>query len=737
MRGRQDGNATGGPTPHVYGSRPQMSLNAADFARRIKGAKQSAGEWSGRCPAHADDKPSLTWADGEKGLVITCHKGCTFERILRALDLDVISLFSEEGARPPIVATYPYSDDQGNPHYEVVRYADKTFKHRRTDDRGGYIWNVQGSRRLLYCLPKLRGQKVMVVVEGEKDADTLWALGIPATTNSGGAGKWTDDHTAQLGAAGVHQIVILPDNDEPGKRHGQLVARSCRAGGLAVKIVQLPDLPVGGDVSAWMEAGHTKEDLVDVLGSPPEVADLDGGDREPARGHIQGETGQGDPRSPNPWEAARPVSALLSQEDEETAWLDEPLVAPGAVTEMFSPRGIGKTHVAYAKGIALAKAGKRVLLVDRDNPPREVKRRLRAWGAASAPLFKVLTRGEAPPLTDAKAWAQFPAAEYDLVIIDSLDATAEGIGEKDSAKPSRALKPILDLAHGAHGPAFLILGNTVRSGVHSRGSGVIEDRADICYEVRDATNFQPTADKEWWRQLPSADAAAWGDRASRRKGRETLRLAFIVSKFRLGEEPDPFVLEIDMTTEPWSLQDVTSEIVEGGKVAQAQAAEESRARLDRAAHALDHEIHRREQANEEPMLKDRDAEPFLTKLGLKRKEARTLIQSGGSGLWRLEKMSSRHGQPVVLRSVLEPNNTSGQCRSEDVVAGSIQSKTPRKQTTETSTLSADRINTERRKPGPRRPASDAAIRKPPLFAPSDSDSSEAVGPSVAHSGLPR
>ncbi len=339
-------------------------------------------------------------------------------------------------------------------------------------------------------------------------------------------------------------------------------------------------------------------------------------------------------------------------------------------------------------------------------------------------------------MTDAKAWAQSPVTDYDLVIIDSLDATAEGIGEKDSAKPSRALKPILDLAHGVKGPAILILGNTVRSGMHSRGSGVIEDRADICYEVRDATNFQPTGEKDWWLELKPADAAAWGDRASRRKGRETLRLAFIVSKFRLGEEPDPFVLEIDLRTEPWSLQDVTSEIVEGGKVAEAQAEEERRTRLDSAAHTLGDEIHRREQAAEDPMLKDRDAEPFLMKLGMKRKEARTLIQSGGPGLWRLEKLSRCLGQPVVLLSVLEPN-TSGQDHSEDVEAESIPSKTQRKQRSQTSTLSADRINTGRRKPGSRRPASDAAIRKPPSFAPSNSDRSEGVTYLQERRWLPR
>ena len=101
-----------------------------------------------------------------------------------------------------------------------------------------------------------------------------------------------------------------------------------------------------------------------------------------------------------------------------------------------------------------------------------------------------------------------------------------------------------------------------------------------------------------------------------------------------------------------------------------------------------------------------------------------MLRGGGSGLWRLEKLS-RHGQPVVLLSVLEPS-TSGQYQSEDVEAESIPSKTPRKQRSETSTLSADRINTGRRKRGPRRPASDAAIRKPLSFAPSDSNRSEGV-----------
>ena len=61
---------------------------------------------------------------------------------------------------------------------------------------GGWAWNVKGVRRVLYRLPELlaRPDETVYVVEGEKDADRLASLGLLATTNSGGAGKWQDQY---------------------------------------------------------------------------------------------------------------------------------------------------------------------------------------------------------------------------------------------------------------------------------------------------------------------------------------------------------------------------------------------------------------------------------------------------------------------------------------------------------------------------------------------------------------
>jgi len=185
-----------------------------------------------------------------------------------------------------------------------------------------------------------------------------------------------------------------------------------------------------------------------------------------------------------------------------------------------------------------------------------------------------MTRDEVPPLTDSAAWKDFPWRDYDLVIIDSLDASTEGVGEKDSAKPSRAISPILDIAHRSNGPAVLVLGNTIKTAAHARGSGVVEDRGDIVYEIRDATDLSPSGKKPWWLELPRAGADAWAERAARRKRRDRYRLALVPSKFRVAAEPDPFILEIDLASLPWTLRDVTEEVVRAGEEAKKKAAQE-------------------------------------------------------------------------------------------------------------------------------------------------------------------
>jgi hypothetical protein len=84
----------------------------------------------------------------------------------------------------------------------------------------------------------------------------------------GGAGKWKDDYVSQLMAAGVESVVIVPDNDEPGRQHAEAVALSCHAAGLKVRIVALPDVPAKGDVSDYL-TNHTLEALLALVTAAP------------------------------------------------------------------------------------------------------------------------------------------------------------------------------------------------------------------------------------------------------------------------------------------------------------------------------------------------------------------------------------------------------------------------------------------------------------------------------------
>jgi hypothetical protein len=56
---------------------------------------RGTGKWSAKCPAHPDRSPSLSIAEGQKGLLLKCWAGCTLQEITGALGLRVADLFSD------------------------------------------------------------------------------------------------------------------------------------------------------------------------------------------------------------------------------------------------------------------------------------------------------------------------------------------------------------------------------------------------------------------------------------------------------------------------------------------------------------------------------------------------------------------------------------------------------------------------------------------------------------------
>ena len=237
------------------------------------------GQWTARCPAHEDHTPSLSIREGDDGRVLLhCHAVCPTEKIVADIGLTMRDLFVQNGnglgggTRGRVKAIHDYQDEGGRLLSQVLRYDPRGFSQRRPDGRGNWIWDVKGVRRVLYRLDDLAEVdpgRTVFVVEGEKDADRLWDLNVPATTCSIGAGHWdgVDDEVLR-----GRPTVILPDNDEAGADHADDVAQRLTGKAASVKILLLPGLPAGGgDVSDWLDAGGTADELWRLAEAAPEA----------------------------------------------------------------------------------------------------------------------------------------------------------------------------------------------------------------------------------------------------------------------------------------------------------------------------------------------------------------------------------------------------------------------------------------------------------------------------------
>jgi putative DNA primase/helicase len=234
-----------------------INTNLQVILSRLKNVKQDKpNHWKACCPVHdSKSKSSLSVSLINNTILVNCFAGCDTTSVLKAIDTEYKNLFADDKPDRIELARYSYTDEQDRLLFYCIRYLPKGFTQCHPGPAGEIIWNLKGVRRILYRLPDIiqaiNHRKSIFFAEGEKDVDNLWLKAMqPATCNPMGAGKWDDSYTQML--KGAREIVIIPDNDQPGYDHARIVSGALYSIVSNIKILLIPG-PYK-DFSEWMES---------------------------------------------------------------------------------------------------------------------------------------------------------------------------------------------------------------------------------------------------------------------------------------------------------------------------------------------------------------------------------------------------------------------------------------------------------------------------------------------------
>jgi putative DNA primase/helicase len=385
-------------------------LPPEQLARELGGQKvrRSGDEWITLCPAHHDRNPSLSVKIGDSGsTVVICRAGCSQEAVIAAIAVKGLTLNDGEPKTPSpdgvgnistlltkgwkIAACYDYRTATGDLSYQNVRlertngHHAKTFRQRRPDERGGWIENLQGLARLPFQLPDLigSGEQDVHCCEGEKDALTLKALGLISTSIA-------NPSATDLSSLKGRRILVYEDNDGAGRAKAAKLAETLHNQGCSVRIVRFTDMPVGADVTDWLAAGHSLEDLLVRCEDAPDWTSTS--PQEDVQGKLRSAEGCTEPTLLAPITLA----ALRALELKPRASVLEALLHVGGIIMMFAWRGIGKTWFALTLAYAIAAGGtflkwkaprpRRVFYIDGEMPAIGLRERIEPIVAAFAEI---------------------------------------------------------------------------------------------------------------------------------------------------------------------------------------------------------------------------------------------------------------------------------------------------------------------------------------------------------------
>ena len=392
---------------------------------------------------------------------------------------------------PKIVKTYDYRDETGELLFQVVRYEPKDFRQRRPDGHRGWIWNLEGTRRVPYLLPELMkavaAGETIYVPEGEKDVNNLRAIGLAATTNPGGCKKWRDEYSEYLRGA---DVVVLRDNHAEGREHGEQVVASLRGVAKRIRVLDIgkhwDGCPDKGDISDWLAAGGNLEQLMSITEALPDgAARVDSPSSQPER--------------------LKPLtlSELFDLEIKEREMLLSPILPEKGLVMVYAYRGVGKTHVALGIGYAVASGGsflkwtapraRRVLLVDGEMPATSLRDRLLSIVAAAKKEAEpdamrviagdLIDEGGVGNLADPAVQGELDKYldGIELLILDNLSSLTAVIRDNDQESWTTIQQWLLRLRR--RGISVLLVHHAGKAG-EQRGTSRREDVLDTSISLR-------------------------------------------------------------------------------------------------------------------------------------------------------------------------------------------------------------------------------------------------------------
>lgn len=455
--------------------------------------EQAGDQYSSYCPVHELDgkghKKSLSVKSGNKvAVVVTCHAGCSFNELRK-----VITSLNSTKERKEVDATYPYRSRQGKTEFVKLRFWPKDFRIENPNiprnDPSKLQYRLPADRDIpewpLYRLPELIAAKetgeTVFYCEGEKDTDRLVKLNCIATTNYEGASKgsqkpkWRLDYTKQL--SGLNSLVLLPDNDDPGRAHMANIATQMT--GKVGEIIMLdlglrfPDLKAGADVSDWLNAGHSVEELIELVSrcEPWTPATADNAAVSPVEPPRSDDLNLGketdvpaQPSPPSPAESVtlRSAATIIPRAID---WLWPGWLSVGKLHLLAGAPGTAKTTIAMTWAAAISTGGTfpdgsrapqgNVLIWSSEDDPRDTLiPRLIAAGADlnHVHIVESVNHSKTGKRTfdPAKDFPLLKAAVNQIgtvvfMVIDSVaDAVAGDAGKNNQVR--RALSPVKDFA---------------------------------------------------------------------------------------------------------------------------------------------------------------------------------------------------------------------------------------------------------------------------------------------------